>query len=127
MKRSYRLKPLFYLLTATLAIFCLLNPGAAIADPPQEITAAYDSEKQTLTVSVTHKTTFPGLHYVKQIDIRKNGAPAGSYPFKSQPDKRTFTEIYEVPAAEGDVLEITAVCNLQGDKTATLTVGKATP
>lgn len=124
MKKPSNLRPFFYLLIVTLTMFCLLNPGPAFADPPQDVTLTYDNAKQTLTVSVTHKTTFAGLHYVKQIDIRKNGMPVGSYPFKSQPDKKTFTETYEVPAETGDILEIIASCNLQGNKTATLTVGK---
>jgi desulfoferrodoxin (superoxide reductase-like protein) len=127
MKRPANLRPLFYLVAVTLTMFCLLNPGPAFADPPQDVALSYDNAKQTLTVSVTHNTTFSRLHYVKQIDIRKNGMPVSSYQFKSQPDKKTFTETYEVPAEAGDVLEAIANCNLQGNKSATLTVGKTTP
>jgi desulfoferrodoxin (superoxide reductase-like protein) len=127
MKRPANLRPLFYLVTVTLTMFCLLNPGPAFADPPQDVALSYDNAKQTLTVGVTHNTTFSRLHYVKQIDIRKNGMPVSSYQFKSQPDKKTFTETYEVPAEAGDVLEAIANCNLQGNKSATLTVGKTTP
>ncbi|HPE07298.1 MAG TPA: hypothetical protein P5347_05800 [Smithellaceae bacterium] len=38
--------------------------------------------------------------------------------------KITFVYTYKVPAAANDVLEVTAACNLQGKKTATLKVAQ---
>ncbi|MFO7570014.1 MAG: hypothetical protein R6W75_09470 [Smithellaceae bacterium] len=123
MKTTYHFSTRVYLLVLTLSLLGLLtSPGLIYADSPQDVVLSYNMETQVLTVSVTHKTTFTGLHYVKQIDIKKNGTTVGTYPFKSQPEKKTFTSTYEVPAGTGDVLEVNAICNLQGNKTATLTL-----
>ena len=107
-----------------LAVIMLPLVTPAQADPPQEVVLSYDSAAQILTVSVTHKTLFAGLHYVKRIEIKKNGAPAGTFDFKSQPDRKTFSQSWPIETKTGDTLDVTAECNLQGNKTATLVVGK---
>ncbi|HQL00843.1 MAG TPA: hypothetical protein PK090_08720 [Smithellaceae bacterium] len=106
-----------------IAAGVLAAASPAQADPPQEVALSYDNAAQVLTVSVTHKTLFSGLHYVKRIDIKKNGAPAGTFDFKSQPDKKTFSQSWPIEAKAGDTLTVTAECNLQGNTTATLVVG----
>ena len=113
-----------YLFAVIFTLFCLLSPGLTYADPPQDVTLTYNSETQSLTVTVTHKTTFAGFHYVKQLEIRKNGEAVKTSNFKSQPDKPAFTQTYAIPAIPGDKFEVNAICNLQGNKTATLLVSE---
>lgn len=101
---------------------CLLLPQYAHADAPQDMALSYNIQTQTLTVTVTHKSAFTGFHYIKQVEIKKNSQPAEKNDYESQPGKTTFAYTYKIPAAVNDVLEVTASCNIQGKKTATLKV-----
>ncbi|MBM4270676.1 MAG: hypothetical protein FJ139_00755 [Deltaproteobacteria bacterium] len=103
---------------------CMLCSIPAIAHPPAEVVLSYDAESQTLTVSVTHTSKSPGEHYVKKVEIKKNGKSAGVYEYNNQPDASTFVYTYKISAQRGDVLEAVVSCNKYGSKTGKLTVGK---
>ena len=94
----------------------------AFADPPQDLSLSYDLKTQTLSASITHKSTFTGFHYIKQVQIKKNQEPLETADYDSQAGKATFVYTYKVPAKPNDLLEATAACNVQGQKTATLKV-----
>lgn len=104
--------------------FIALCPLTVYAHPPKEVTLVYNMTSQRLEVTVIHETSFPGFHYIKQIEIKKKGGSISAHDYESQPTKSKFTYTYDVPAAQGDVLEVTASCNLYGSKTVTVTVGK---
>jgi desulfoferrodoxin (superoxide reductase-like protein) len=112
----------FTLLCVVFLAACLCLPQSALADPPKEVVLSYDKQMQTLTATITHKSAFTGWHYVKQVTVKKNQITVETKNFSSQKEKETFVYTFEVPAAENDVLEVTAACNLQGSKTATLKV-----
>jgi desulfoferrodoxin (superoxide reductase-like protein) len=107
-----------------LLAVCLVTPHYAAADPPQDVMLTYNSQTQTLKVTVTHPSTFTGLHYINQIKINKNNILVEKNDYKSQPDKNSFAYTYKIPAQPNDTLEVTASCNIQGSKTATLKVVK---
>jgi hypothetical protein len=110
------------LICICLTAACLLLPQYACADAPQDIALSYNMPTQTLTVTVTHKSAFTGFHYIKQVEIKKNSQPGEKNDYESQPGKTSFSYTYKIPAAAHDVLEVTASCNIQGKKTATLKV-----
>jgi hypothetical protein len=107
-----------------LAGACLLAPQYAYADPPQDVALSYSVPEQTLTVGITHKSPFTGMHYIKQVDIRKNNGQMDTKTYTSQPDKKSFAYTYKIPATANDTLEVTATCNIRGSKTVPLTVGE---
>jgi len=110
-------------ITFTLLLaLCCIAPSNGWADPPQDISLSYDPATQMLTANITHKSTFTGLHYVKQVEIRKNNQLVSKNEYASQPGKTTFSRNYNIPATENDLLEVNAFCNIQGQKTATLKV-----
>jgi len=111
--------------TAVLLLFLLLciNPPTAHATAPSAVKLAYDAATQALQVTVTHSTWLPSFHYVKRIDIKKNGDVISANVYDSQPDKLTFSYTYTIPAKEGDILEVTASCSLWGSRTEKLSVG----
>ncbi len=118
--------------SATLVLFSILAlaafswfPTPAGAHPPAEVRLSYDAASGTLTVTITHGTVIPSWHYVKQVEIVKNGTPVISTPYTSQPDRTNITYTYAVSAAPGDVLEVTCTCNIFGSRTAKLVVGRA--
>lgn len=104
--------------------FCvfLIVPGQALADPPQNLALRFDAKNQILTVNIAHASTFTSLHYIKRVTVMKNNQEIKKTEYTSQPDKTSFSYTYQIPAAENDVLEVTAACNIQGSKTATLKV-----
>lgn len=101
---------------------CLLTPHQALANPPEALVLSYDMPGQTLSVTITHPSAFTGLHYINQVAVKKNNEPIGKNEYKSQAGKTSFTYTYPIPAMENDVLDVTASCNIQGSKTATLKV-----
>jgi desulfoferrodoxin (superoxide reductase-like protein) len=113
------------LLLFVLIIFCF-SPCVSYADAPQDVKIEYDSSAQTLAVTITHKSSFPGFHHIKTVEIKKNAAVISTTNYDAQPAKSPYTYTYKVAAAEGDKLEATATCNLSGSKTETITVPKAT-
>jgi hypothetical protein len=108
-------------LVFVLMIICLY-PQVTYADAPQDVTLEYDSSAQTLAVTITHKSSFPGFHHVKTVEIKKNAAVISTTNYDVQPAKSPYTYTYKVAAAAGDKLEVTATCNLSGSKTAMITV-----
>jgi desulfoferrodoxin (superoxide reductase-like protein) len=119
MKSKYIVAGVLYILLLTV---CLFAPQQAMAHPPEDLVLSYDVPGQTLTVTITHPSTFTGLHYIKQVTVKKNNEPSVKNDYKSQVGKTSVTYTYPIPAADNDVLEVTATCNIQGSKTATLKV-----
>jgi hypothetical protein len=105
---------------ASALLVLSICPGGVNAHAPAEVKIAYDLAAQTLTATVTH-TRFSDSHYVVKVEIMKNGAPVSLGEYKNQPAE-TFTYTYNVAAAAGDTLEVTAVCNKFGSKKQKLTV-----
>ncbi len=97
-------------------------PQNAYATPPQDVKVTYDSKSDTLTVTITHKTLSQNYHYIKDVEIKKNGAVISKKQYANQPGPETFTYTYKLPAAKGDTMEVTATCNLWGHKTTTFVV-----
>jgi len=108
-----------------LVTVCCLYPQTSFATAPQDIKLEYDASTQTLTVTITHKSIATDFHFIKYVEIKKGGAVVSNNRYESQPDPETFTYKYKVPAAEGEMIEVTGTCSIFGSKTVTLTVGKA--
>jgi hypothetical protein len=104
--------------------FCFY-PQASYADAPQDVKLSYDLGTQTLAVTITHKASFPGMHHIKSVEIKKNSSVISTTNYDTQPGESPFTYTYKVAAAQGDKLEVTATCSLSGSKTAALTVARA--
>lgn len=105
------------------AVLCL-NPFAASASPPSDIVLQYNSNTQTLSVTITHQTSSPTFHFIKYVEITKNGNMISSNTYESQPDKLTFTYTYKIVAVEGETFEVTGRCSIWGTKTVSYTPGK---
>jgi hypothetical protein len=111
-------------LTAVLFILVCFSPQLSYADAPKDVTLQYDLSTQTLSVTITHPSSFTGFHHIKTVEIKKNSTVSSTTNYETQPGESPFTYTYKVAAAEGDKLEVTATCSLSGSKTATITVTK---
>lgn len=116
-------KIIFAALLLSLAVLCF-HPGMSYADAPKDVKIEYNQSAQTLAVTITHKSMFGGMHYIKSVEIRKNSVPISMNNYNSQPKDVPFTYIYKVAAAEGDTLEANVVCSMSGSKSASVTVTK---
>ena len=102
----------------------LCYPVAASAHGPKELKLVYEASPQNLKVTITHASPFPSSHYVKSVEIKKNGKTVLTKEYKNQPAETPFTYAYDMTAAPGDVFEVKASCSLYGSKTENLTIAK---
>jgi hypothetical protein len=107
---------------ATLTISLILISSGAYANPPDDMILEYDSTTSTLEVTITHPTLDPNTHYIYKVDISVNGELYLSEEYTSQPTSDIFTYSYIVIANANDEISVTAICNLFGSITRTLTV-----
>jgi len=117
-------KYVMLLWSAVLLVAICFYPQVSLANPPQEVKVEYDANSQTLAVSITHKSFFPGFHYIKTVEIKKDGKVVSTNTYENQPAQDTFTYKYKVLAAEGETLEVTAACSMYGSKTVNLMIPK---
>lgn len=113
-----------FAVVAVTALVMVFFTAPAYSHGPSSVTLKYDLQKQTLTVSVTH-SPFSGDHYVKEIEIGKNGQVVGKYPYSAQAGE-SFTYTYQIPAKAGDTLEVKASCSKYGSKTGKILVREPT-
>ena len=111
-------------LVLVLAAVFFLHPQTSFATAPKDIKLEYEANTEMLTVTITHKSIATDFHYIKYVEIKKNGAVVSNNKYDSQPDPETFTYKYKVPAVEGDTIEVTGECSIFGSKTVSMTVGK---
>jgi len=123
MRQSSRNLTLIWGSVLILSIF-LYCPQVSLATPPQEVKLEYDANSQTLAVSITHNSVFPSFHYIKTVEIKKNGKIVSTNTYGNQPSPETFIYKYTVPAADGETLEVTVRCSLYGSKTVKLIIAK---
>ncbi len=109
------------MMLAVLMLLAVLLPAAAHA--PSQVGLAYDSENQTLKVTVTHQVSNPSNHYIYKIAIQKNAEEALTKEYTSQPSSSPFSYYYPINASEGDSLRATAYCRIAGSRSAEITVG----
>ena len=111
-------------LPAVLFIFFFLyfSPLFSYATAPKSVDLIYDMNTQTLSVTIDHYTLSAGMHHIKYVEIKKNGILISKNTYGTQPTGSIFTYTYNIPAAKGDIFEVTATCNFWGHKTSTFTV-----
>lgn len=100
------------LLQAVLFIFFFLcfSPQFSYATAPKSVDLIYDMKTQTLFVTINHYTLSTSMHYIKNVKIKKNGILISINKYGTQPTGSIFTYNYKIPAAKGDVFEVTATC-----------------
>lgn len=125
MKRTSAISTFIFGASLFVLMVLCLYPQASYADAPQDVKLSYDFSTQTLAIAITHKASFPSMHYIKSVEIKKNAAVITTTNYDTQPAESPFTYTYKVAAAEGDKLEVKATCKLSGNKVATITVSRA--
>ncbi len=125
MKRTSAISTFIFGTSLLILMVLCLYPQASYADAPQDVKLSYDFNAQTLAVTITHKASFPGMHHIKSVEIKKNAAVISTTNYDTQPAESPYTYTYKVSAAQSDKLEVTVTCNLSGSKVTTLSVTRA--
>ncbi|MGA1848792.1 MAG: hypothetical protein ACMUHB_05565 [Thermoplasmatota archaeon] len=92
-------------------------PGEVSAHAPESMVLSYDYNSRNLTVTITHTTPLPDQHYIESVEVFRNEISIIQETYTSQPELRTFSLYFDVIAEDGDVLNVTAVCNVFGSLT----------
>lgn len=103
-----------------------LNLNYATAHPPDYVMLAYDEGTEELTVTIGHSVSNPATHYVKSVAITINSVLNKTKTYTSQPDSTEFSYVYLFSLVDGDIVSVTATCNLGGNSEGTLTIGEET-
>lgn len=113
-----RTLPVVTVLFSTVA---LLLPSVSHATAPSLVEPTYDLAAKTLSVRIRHWSLVNSLHYIKSVEIKVNEALVSTNKYDGQPGAE-FTYAYELAAGPGDVVVVTARCNLWGSRTVELTI-----
>lgn len=119
MKKTAAVRILVILVSA---LFALIQPISALAHSPQGVEVGYDYKAQTLTVKITHNSNNPDRHFVKEVEVKKNGQVVQRGVYTKQAGD-VFSYTYKVAATGADTFEITAFCNIHGSKTVKFSPG----
>ncbi|MDD4357247.1 MAG: hypothetical protein PHN98_08345 [Smithellaceae bacterium] len=90
------------------------------ASPPESIQLTYNKGTQTLIVNIAHDTMLKGSHFIKYVEIKKNGSVVSINKYESQPTGDKFSYSYKIPAIEEDTFQVTATCTRKDSLTSTL-------
>jgi hypothetical protein len=119
-KNKFRSK--YFQAVLFIFLFLCFSSQPSYATAPKSVNLIYDMNTQTLSVTIDHYTLSAGMHHIKYVEIKKNGILISKNTYGTQPTGSIFTYTYNIPAAKGDIFEVTATCNFWGHKTSTLTV-----
>ena len=88
---------------------------------PSGMSLVYHTSTEILDVTITHSVSNLQTHFVESVDIFINDVLNHSEDYTSQPSN-TFTYNYNINATIGDTIKATAICNLGGSITSSITV-----
>jgi len=114
------------ILGIALAVLSALAILPVAANPPADMTLAYDDDQNALVVTITHPVADPENHYIKNIEVKRNGVVAIESLYTGQPSSTSFSYTYPFPVQPGDEIDVTASCILGGSLTKQMTIGEAT-
>jgi hypothetical protein len=96
--------------------FCMM-PASAGATPPANIKLRYDLTSHLLSVTIVHNSMGNSAHYIKFVEIKKNGTVVSINTYNAQPDAAIFSYNYRMNAMEEDTLQAVVTCS-QGESRA---------
>jgi hypothetical protein len=111
-----------YILTSLMLLILVVSTSTTMAHPPIDMELTYNFEENMLSVTITHETPAPTVHYVNRVVVDLNDETVIDESYESQPTSSTFTYDYTIEAIAGDIITVTAYCNIQGSITRTITV-----
>ncbi len=96
---------------------------ALVAHPPKAIELNYNAETAALTVTVQHKVSDPGKHFIQRIEVYSGKELLAEKIFERQESEASQGELFlfiDKPLERGTAVTVVAHCNLSGKKSADL-------
>ena len=116
-------KRIVYLMGVLFTVSLLISIGNVNAHNPSNMILEYNSNTNTLSVTITHTSSNFNSHYINEVIGTKNGGQIINESYTSQPSNTMVYE-YSVNAINGDVIQVTATCTQAGIITRSITVGQ---
>ena len=115
-------KKIIYSVVVSFIIFFTVASVNTRAHAPDDMLLFYDSNADTLSVTITHGVQDNSSHFIGTVSIRVNGSlhPSTPPPYSSQPSLTSFTYEYNVTTNTGSTIQVTATCNISGSLTKSL-------
>ena len=109
--------------TTVVMMFLFLLVLNTSAHPPKSLNVDYDGENR-VAVKVQHPVSDTDIHHVETVVIEVNGEEVARSFFSTQGGKTGMIHMKGgVEATEGDVITVTANCNIYGSLTDEIEVG----
>jgi len=95
----------------------------AYAHPPSDIKITFDPASKILTAIILHNVSNPLNHYIKKVDVGKNGKEIIEHQISCQDNNESQTVEYLIPDAKnGDVISVEGYCSISGKLEKEITV-----
>ena len=102
-------------IAAIIFVLSLLFNSLVFAHPPEDVIFNYDAKNRILSVGVAHTVENLQKHFIREITIKVNGKDWISQNFTRQTSLDAQAVGYaQVDLKKGDVIEVLAVCNQEG-------------
>lgn len=111
---------IYYFISVFFIVFLTIAGVNVRAHPPNNMTLEYNSNTNTLSVTITHGVSDNNTHYVASVEVKVNGSIDQTQLYSSQPDLNVFTYEYTVITNNGYTIQVTATCIIGGTITRTL-------
>jgi hypothetical protein len=116
-------KSIYYFSVIFVAIFVITTSINARGHSPDAMTLNYNSNTQTLSVTITHTVGDNSSHYIQSVVVTVNGSMEISQVYTSQPTLNSFSYNFSVAANTGARIQGLATCNQGGSVSACIIVG----
>lgn len=96
------------------ALLCMFS-ASAFAHPPAKVEVV--AHKKKVEIKAVHAVTDPKTHFVKQVEVFRNGDSVAVEDLHGQTNAMQQTATVKVPKLKkGDVIEVKARCNKGGER-----------
>lgn len=89
----------------------IFMPTPVKATPPASVKLLYNKGGKMLKVTIIHNNGGKSSHFIKFIEIKKNGAVVSIKNYNAQPAPLMFTYEYRINAIEEDALQAFVTCS----------------
>jgi len=103
-----------YMAISLILIF--IAPQLTYAHPPSAMKVIYDPSSTSLSIAVSHPVVSPRTHYVRRIEVIKDGTVIAERQFIMQYRKVLQQQKFKLTDVNpGDSITVKAYCNINGE------------
>ncbi len=92
-------------------IACFIMPACAGATPPSSVRLRHDLASNILVVTIVHDNAGKSDHYIKFVEIKKNGTVVSINTYNTQPSAAIFSYNYRINSLEEDTFQAVVTCS----------------